>query len=111
MYTSTSLLFRHRSILSLTLNFKLRYSFKEPVTSPYGAPVVHAQTLTRRGSAKTHQMGTHGNTINPKAVGLKVGGEYAAASSVAGSEFQSEFRFLTHFEGFILFSQVIYAWM
>ncbi|VDM17583.1 unnamed protein product [Hydatigera taeniaeformis] len=61
---------------------------QEPVTSPYGAPVVHAQTLTRRGSTTTHQMGHHGNTINPKAMNIKVGGEYAA-TSVTASDYQS----------------------
>ncbi|KAL5970569.1 Abl interactor 2, partial [Taenia solium] len=61
---------------------------QEPVTSPYGAPVVHAQTLTRRGSTTTHQMGHHGNTINPKAMSIKVGGEYAA-TSVTASDYQS----------------------
>ncbi|KAM7537325.1 hypothetical protein Aperf_G00000076226 [Anoplocephala perfoliata] len=59
---------------------------QEPVMSPYGAPVVHAQTLTRRGSTTTHQMGIHGNTMNPKAMGTK--GEYAA-TSVAASEYQT----------------------
>ncbi|KAM3182633.1 hypothetical protein ACTXT7_011922 [Hymenolepis weldensis] len=58
---------------------------QEPVTSPYIAPMVHAQTLTRRGSTTTHQMGIHGNTMNPKAMGIK--GEYAA-TSVATSEYQ-----------------------
>ncbi|CDS42257.1 abl interactor 2 [Echinococcus multilocularis] len=61
---------------------------QEPVTSPYGAPVVHAQTLTRRGSTTAHQMGHHGNTINPKAMSIKVGGEYAA-TSVTASDYQS----------------------
>ncbi|VDL33131.1 unnamed protein product [Hymenolepis diminuta] len=59
---------------------------QEPVTSPYIAPMVHAQTLTRRGSTTTHQMGIHGNTMNPKAMGIK--GEYAA-TSVATSEYQT----------------------
>nr|CDS31754.1 abl interactor 2 [Hymenolepis microstoma] len=58
----------------------------EPVSSPYIAPMVHAQTLTRRGSTATYQMGIHGNTMNPKAMGIK--GEYAA-TSVTTSEYQT----------------------
>lgn len=56
--------------------------------------MVHAQTLTRRGSTTTHQMGIHGNTMNPKAMGIK--GEYAA-TSVAASEYQSKFAFCSFF--------------